>query len=511
MFKKENSNKKSLSFGFKKLKSTAYSSAFAAVIIAAVIALNIIFSALGNAFPLSVDMSSGAENSLTEENIDFLKSVKEDINIYVLSDEDDYKGEYYSYYVNQAYSTSDTTGKYFSQTVKLLKQYHKYNKRINVTFVDPYEPDFSNLASRFSDLSFAFGDLIVSAGSGDNESHTAVGFSDIYEIESSGYYQTISGNGLESALVKAIGSLTGGVSMNVGILENYCSESVSSSLTNLLSTNNYTVGTVSGLVISEISADYDAVVIAAPERDMTDAEIGALNTFLDNGGKKGKTVLYFASASSPELPKLEGFLNEWGISTERGVLYDTGNYHIDGEPTTIGLKNNNTEYFTEAKSSTLFISGNNVPLSLLFDTHENRATEAIMSTLATVVVKPENAGDDWTADSTKAESYPAAVAATDTDGDKKSTLLVFSSDDILNTQWTGESSVGNASLVLSALSKSGGVEGETHGFTAKTVGSASFTALNTAVVKIFKIIFALLIPIAIAVSGILVVSGRKKR
>ncbi len=512
MFKNEKKTKKSPLGGSKKLKSAAYSTAFAAIIIAAVVALNVIVSALGNAFPLSVDMSSGAENSLTEENIKFLKTVKKDVNIYVLSDEDDYKGDYYSYYVNQAYSTSDSTGKYFAQTVKLLKQYHKYNSRINVTFVDPYEPDFSTFSKSFSDLQFAFGDMVVSVGSGDSEKHTAVGFSDIYATESSSYYQTISGNQLESALVKAITSLTGdNVSMNVGILENYCSDSVSGTLTSLLTTNNYSVGTVSGLVVSEIPEDYDAVVIAAPERDMTDAEITALDAFLQNDGKMGKTVIYFASASSPELPKLETFLNEWGVSTESGVLYDTGNYHIDGEPTTIGLKSNNTEYFQNAKSGTLFISGNNVPLSLLFDTHENRSTEAIMSTLATVVVYPDNAADDWIADSSKAESYPAAVAAVNKDGDKKSTLLVFSSDDILNSQWVGESSVGNADMVLSSLVSSVGIENSGGSFTPKTVGSASFTALNTAVVKIFKILFAVLVPLAIALTGALVVSSRRKK
>ncbi len=92
MFKNEKKTKKSPLGGSKKLKSAAYSTAFAAIIIAAVVALNVIVSALGNAFPLSVDMSSGAENSLTEENIKFLKTVKKDVNIYVLSDEDDYKG-----------------------------------------------------------------------------------------------------------------------------------------------------------------------------------------------------------------------------------------------------------------------------------------------------------------------------------------------------------------------------------------------------------------------------------
>ncbi|MBQ3166248.1 MAG: hypothetical protein IJC01_02815, partial [Clostridia bacterium] len=42
-------------------------------------------------------------------------------------------------------------------------------------------------------------------------------------------------------------------------------------------------------------------------------QLKKLDAFLDNDGQKGRSLLYFASASQPAMPAMEAFLSEWGI------------------------------------------------------------------------------------------------------------------------------------------------------------------------------------------------------
>ncbi len=489
----------------------AYAAAFLALLVAALVAVNIIVSALAGSYPLSVDMTKSGRYTLSDENADFLRGVTDKTEIIVLASESDYVGEYYNYYVQNTYSISGAANDYFEQTANILNQYHKYNKNINVTFTDPYDPSFADVASRFSDVSYYYGDILIAVtDENGNETHAALGFQDIYELTSNYYYNSVAGNNIETAVATKLNAVSGGIGINIAVMADFSEASVVSSIQSILEANNCEFSEISGLQISAISSDYDAVLIAAPPKDLGESEVSAINTFLENGGKGGKTVLYFASAYSPETPNLEQLLNEWGVSTEDGVLYETNsNNHLQGEPTTIGVINNDTNY-AKNQSNTIYISGNNVPLTQVFESHENRATELVFSSSSTTVVKSSNAGDDFasTIDSSSAQSYPVVVACTDTSGDETSTLVVFASDDFANSQWLTASSVGNADSILSVVAVASGSEGSIN-FVTKTVDSNYFTDLNSRGVLFFKLLFTVIVPVGIVIIGIMVIYKRR--
>ncbi len=497
----------------KAVSKAAYASVFLALILVAIIAVNIIVSALAGSYPLSLDMTKSGKYSLSEKNIDFLRSVEDKTEIIVLSSEADYIGEYYNYFVQNTYSISGAADDYFKQTAEILNQYNKYNKNIKVTFTDPYDPGFADIASRFSDVSYYFGDILIAVtDESGEESHAALGFQDIYELSSNYYYNTVAGNNIETAVATKINAFSGGLGLNVAVMADYCEASVVSSIQSLLTANSCTFSEISGLQISSISPEFDAVLIAAPQKDLGEQEVSAINKFLENGGKGGKTVIYFASAYSPETPNIEQLLNEWGVATEDGVLYETNpQNHLQDEPTTIGIINNDTDY-AKNNANTIYISGNNVPLAQVFEKHESRATELVFSSSSTTVVKPSNAGEDFasTVDSASAQSYPVVVACTDTSGEKTSTLLVFASDDFANTQWISNASIGNADSLISTVAAASGSEG-TINFVTKTVDSNYFTDLNSRGVWFFKILFIVIVPAVIAAVGVTVIYKRRRR
>ena len=57
-------------------KKGGYSLAITALVLAGLIIFNWLFSSLANRFHLEVDMTVGNKNSLTSENIDFIKNKK---------------------------------------------------------------------------------------------------------------------------------------------------------------------------------------------------------------------------------------------------------------------------------------------------------------------------------------------------------------------------------------------------------------------------------------------------
>ncbi len=64
--------------------------------------------------------------------------------------------------------------------------------------------------------------------------------------------------------------------------------------------------------------DADVIVVAGPQKPLLAAEVTALKTYLDKGGN----LLLLIDPTNPD-PKLEPFLNEWGVSLDKRVAIDT--------------------------------------------------------------------------------------------------------------------------------------------------------------------------------------------
>lgn len=136
----------------------------------------------------------------------------------------------------------------------------------------------------------------------------------------------------------------------------------------------------------EIS-DFDVVMLISPQIDFTGAELAKLDAFLGGGG----TVIASIDASIPHHEMLEGFLSEWGIVVKRNMVFSTdiksimGNqpYSIIGKlnshPVTDGLiKNNITPVFFASRSITpLWEVQKGVSVTVLAESTENASAVSI--------------------------------------------------------------------------------------------------------------------------------------
>ena len=66
-------------------KKGALATVFTAIFIVVVIAVNVLLSVLASKVPLTLDLNADLRNTLTDENIEYIKSIDKEINIYLYS------------------------------------------------------------------------------------------------------------------------------------------------------------------------------------------------------------------------------------------------------------------------------------------------------------------------------------------------------------------------------------------------------------------------------------------
>lgn len=427
-------------------------------------------------------------NQLCAENIDYIKGVDTKVTITVCSAEDQYV-EYMNYFAESYYSIIvstqeeyDALYEYFTMTQKMLSQYEKYNKKIDVEYVDTQSVEFVEITSNYSDYSLTYGDMIVSATVNGKERVRVLTFDDIYvlvENTDTTYYAaaySINGNKLESSLTSAIAYVASTDSKKVAILSGHSNNPYDDAYIELLETNNYDIAEISGSTITSISNEYDAVVIAAPTMDFTSNEIAVISNFLDNDGKLGKGLMFFADASGPYLPNLYAFLKEWGISISDGIVFETdGNNCLADDPTTIVILPATLEDDGIVSDMSYAVSGYNVPMKIYDASTYERKVTSFMTTSESAVIAPKGATKDWS-DYTNSDKqqFDCVIQSVESGYDKDdseitSCVMAFSSVEFYQYTWVSYASLCNRDIVMVCTDRACHMNDFNFNFAAKVV------------------------------------------
>ncbi len=514
------------------LKHGSYNTALIAIVAVAIIVVNIIATAVAQRFPTDIDLTTTGQNTVTAENVEYIESVEKPVNIVVCATEEGYTGDYLNSYAYYYYTAQDSTGQYHAQTIKLLKEYEKYNKNITLSFSDPDAASFSTVQAIVPDTTLSYGDILVYSTFENSEGEETtnarvVGYTDVYSLtDETGYAAygygtyTVSGSNVETAVTSAIYAVTSEDRKIIGVLSSHGTTGAFDNIASTLELNNYEVIDIDDDIITEISDEVDMLVLAGPTADFAASEIKALETFLENGGQRGKNMVVFCDAKSGDMPNLYEFLAEWGADVQSdGILFetDTSNY-LSGSPTTMGLSNAGTDYTESVNSeSKLYIANNHVPMTAAYSSYGTRSATVLMNTLESVVAAPIDADASWTPDSSYTQqSYANAIYTTDMkyDDDNNaliSGMLVFSSVDLISSVWDSYSAVGNSAFILSVFNTATDKDANDISFITKTVSSYTFTQPSQSSVSIASLVFTVLLPLALIVSGIVVWYRRKNR
>lgn len=493
--------------------------AITAVVVAALIILNVLVSALSKRVTLEFDMTPEKSNTISAENVDFIKAVEDEINVTVCATEDNYLS-YISYYAQNYYQAEANTD-YFEQTLKLIKKYEDYNKNINIQFIDTQSTEFTAFTSKYSTLNFIPGDILVSCERNGNERHKQISFADIYELtDQTGYASyggsyTITGNNIESALTSAIAYVVSDETKRVALYTGHSAKNYSSMYIELLKDNNYEVDVLEDTVIKSISTDYDIAVLMAPSIDFMSEELDAISEFLNNDGKQGKGLMFFGDASNPALPNLSEFLVEWGIEINDGILFETDEKSRSAsDPCTMYVYPSTNDLTSEMSAC---IVGYSIPMLAVSPADEAITATEYMLTAKSVVVAPVGVTADWSdyEESDKAQFagvIQSVRIGSESDGTtaNQSCVTAFASVEYIQSQWAEYTQLANKDITLACTNIAAGVTEESITFVSKTITNSSFASSVSAMgTKIIRLVFMILLPIVMVVAGIYIYIRRK--
>lgn len=503
-------------------KRGGYALALIAIVLAGVIALNVLFAALGNRVTLTLDLSLSGENSISEENIEFLTSIDKPVSLTVCADKASYtNGTLKEFAYNYLY-VLDEDG-YYDQTIKLIDLYSTYNSNITVEYVDLTSTAGSAIASEYP--SIFYGDIIVrSTDAEGNTNSKLVGFSDIYTYEDAsgyGYYYSITGNKLETALSSAINSVANGKAKTSALLTAYSNKQIFETLFgSQLKLNSFDVIEITDNVISSIPEEVEQLYIVCPTKDMMADELTLLNNWLANGGNLGHSIIFIPDTSVTNIPNIVEFLKEWGISYTDGVLYETNSSnHYPSYPTAL-FSYNNTTTLTGIQSNTgFYISNNNLPMTTIYENYDSKTTNIITSTSDTTIAAPLGIDEKWTPDSSyEKKSYPTLIVTNDSavvgDTYKSSYVAAFAGADFIYSSFAQQTSVcGNLEVALNTASKTAGFDTDSQLlFIDKTVTVETFAdQISESGASAIRIIFVVATPILLIAAGFVIWFRRKNR
>ena len=259
--------------------------------------LNIFAVKFEKRFDLVGDLTANTAYKVGDETKAVLNQLTKDIEIFVLADESEFVGD-----------------SYLEQANRMIREYDKNSAQISLSYVDyTLDPTF---ASKYPEFTLTKGDILIT--SGDNTEQ--ISLADMFNYE-----QTADGN-LAIASSRAEEILTGAIvnaisekRIRVAMLQGSGAVSMDA-LTSLLDKNGFVLDQVS-LATGNLDQSYDIAVLLAPQQDLSETALETLDRFLYNDGAYGKMLIYTADVAQEQLPLMEAYLKEWGVSIGDGRCF----------------------------------------------------------------------------------------------------------------------------------------------------------------------------------------------
>ncbi len=455
------------------LKGGSYTITISVIVLAILVAINVLFSKLPSTMT-NYDISSSRLYSITSATKVVVNNLEKDVTIYwiVQADEED------------------------SVIENLLNKYESLSSHINVVKKNP--DTYPTFTSSYTSEDVANNSLIVEC----NDKYRYIAYSDIYltDVDYSTYSYTYSFDG-EGALTSAISYVSSDDNPKVYYLKGHGESELPSEFSKQISKMNIETESLSLLNIDEVPKDCDALILYAPSSDISDEEATMLKNYLNNGGK------LFVSAGPVQegtLTNLYSILESYGVESVEGIVIEGDrNYYTFSQPymllptlqtsdiTTPLINENYYVIFPLAQG--LNITGD---VTSLLDSSAYSFSKVAGYNLTTYEKEDEDIDGPFSL---------AVKANTSNDGE----LIWFASSYFLEDVYNSYSSGANLNLAINALSELIGQEdsisisSKSLNYNYLTISDSASTMLKTWMIGI--------IPAAFVLYGIATVIDRRRK
>lgn len=513
--KKDKPKKDKKPLNTKKLKYGTLATVFTMIVVAIVVAINIIAQDVTERFDLTMDLTDNDIYTVSQDTIDYLKDLDQKVEITVLADE----------------SAFENNAIYFKQASEVIKKYALYSDNISVSFIDMNKNP--NIVSKYNDIykgDLAEGDIVIfREGTSDEDSDRikVLSLNNLFTTSTDNYGNTtVTQSNAEQELTSAVMYVTDANPKKAVLVSTDMPTSVyasAQSLLKMINSNGYDLEEVDLLTNDLDVENTDLLLILSPLNDFNNAVIDKISDYLYNDGKLGKNVLYMANYDQNKTDNIDSFLEEWGLSVGDSYIAET-NTSASQNVTVYGLGYTirssigviaNDDYADLVSDTTLPIA---VPLprpiETLWETNGDRETSVILTTSNTSALVPRDASDDF--DISTAVTGMQNVMAMGSkyifdDNNQKvtSNVMVMGSAFMSDIYITSDTSYNNGEFILNSVNK---MTGKSSGITIvpKSLSISTISIDDTQVTAIRTVVM-FVIPLVIVAIGVVVYVRRRNK
>lgn len=483
-----------------KFRRGSISTAFTVGFIVVVILINVIVSILGQRFPsINLDFTKNSSNTLSEQAITVVDSVKAPITLYILATEAQTKGD----------QVLTEYGIQYSQVGILASKMAERNSNIKIEYIDLVKnPTFAN---QYKSDNLVEGDVIVKS----DKRYRVINYNELFDVQYSSDGSSQNTYSLvDSALASGVNSAIAENLPIVAFDSGHSEQLDATTYKSLLSNNNFETKDFN-LLSDAIPDKTQMIVLGCPTTDYTDEEIKKLDDFLSSTALAGdRSLMVTFHPSQKEMPKLSTFLKEWGIEVPQALVAETDSTKYYSDASNI-LSNVQTSLDLGTKTdytTTPFITPQTNPINLLFTSKETKVTYSLAKSNDTSYLVDSNSK---TTDTPAKQAYNTAVLSQDTvkSGDKsyKANVIALGSTLMFSPEILSANTFGDGKYVVDLSKYATGTSNTATAITSNSIQTnvSDITLSTQASTLIGFGIFTVLIPLLIAIAGIMVFYKRR--
>ena len=446
------------------MKGGSYSLAMTAVVLALLIVANIFVSVMPTTMT-KYDISSSKLYSITSNTKVVVNNLQQDVTIYwvVQADAEDQVIE------------------------NLLGKYESLSSHIDVVKKNP--DVFPTFTEAYTDEEVPNNSIIVESG----ERYRYISYNDIYETEMDYYSYTYNVTGFdgEGAITSAIDYVVTEDLPQLYVLEGHGEAELPATFTDSVDKANIEVNNLSLLTVDEVPEEADAIVIYAPESDISEEEKTMLADYADNGGK---LLVMAGPVEGTTLTNLNSLLSDYGVEMNEGIVIEGDrNYYAFGYPYIL---------MPEMASSNItdtLIAENYYPiLPLAQGMTVGTTTKGTVTELMTTSYDAFSKVAGFELASYEYEDgdiYGPFTLAVSIETNGAGQIIWFSASDFLDDMYNAYSSGANVDLAMNALSSLIGereaiaIRSKSLNYNYLTINDSTASTLKTLMIGVFPIVY----------------------
>ena len=459
-------------------KVGGYSVVLALVVLAILVAVNVLFSVLPSKYT-QFDISAAQLYSLTSDTKVVATNLDKDVTIYWITQ----------------------TGQESTVLDKLLDRYQDLSDHITVVKKDP--DIYPTFAQQYTDETVVNNSLVVECG----DKSRYISYDDIYQVDTTSYYTTGSVSQSfdgEGQITSAIDYVVSDELPKIYLLSGHGEGALSDTFSDELTRSNYeTVEDFSLLNVDEIPEDCDTILINAPTSDISDEELAMLRDYVQGGGK---LLVLSGSQKDTELTNLNALLADYDVTVTDGVVVDTDREHYAFTAPYVLMpdieSSDITDPLTEESSHVIvpiaqgLTVGNNSSVTALLTTSDEAFSKAAGYAMTTY--EKEDGDTDG--------PFTLAVSITDSNADGK--IVWVATNYLLDDMYNSYSSGANLDLVMNSLSWMIG-KNDAVSIRAKSLNN-NYLTISSSSATVLKVVMIGVIPACFLLLGIDEVLRRRK-